>query len=96
MKHTDGNATDVRINREPLTCVERVRFSLAVWLVRAAVYVVMPAKKRENLVRLFSLGSEAYAAERERQVREEFYARSGLGDQGLHRVRERAEAGDGA
>ena len=88
----------MRINREPLSWWEDVRFSLAAWLMRVAVYVVSPVKKRENLVRLFSLGSEAYAAERERQVREEFYARSGLGGQGLHRVRERAgdDGKDGA
>lgn len=95
MKQTNDTAT-MMINREPLTRVEDVRFSLATWLMRVAVYVVAPTKKRENLVRLFSLGAEAYAAERERQVREEFYARSGLDDPDLHRERERADDKDGA
>ena len=90
MKHSDVVVT-ARINREPLTRVEDVRFSLATWLMRVAVYVVAPAKKRGNLDLLFSLGATAYAAERERQVREEFYARSGgLSDPDLHRERERA------
>ena len=95
MKHTDG-AADVRINREPLSWWEDVRFSLATWLMRVAVYVVAPVKKRGNLARLLELGAVAYAAERERQVREEFYARVGRGGRSLHRARERADTGDGA
>lgn len=67
MKQTNGTAT-TRINREPLTRFEDVRFSLATWLMRVAVYVVAPPKKRGNLDLLFALGAEAYAAERERQA----------------------------
>lgn len=73
MKHNDEAA--VQINREPLTWWEDVRFSLATWLIRVSVYVVVPAKKRENVGLLFSLGAEAYAEERERQNHAEFYAR---------------------
>ena len=93
MKH-DNEAT-ARINREPLTWFEGVRFSLASWLIRVAVYAVAPAKKRANLVLLFSLGSEAYEQERERQARNEFYSRVGSGGQSLHRARERADDGVG-
>lgn len=92
MKQTNGTAT-VRINREPLTRVEDVRFSLATWLMRVAVYVVAPPKKRENLELLFSLGAAAYAAERERQKQDfpgvRFTPRPA---QDLHRERERATA----
>lgn len=95
MKQTNDTAT-MRINREPLTRFEDVRFSLATWLMRVAVYVVAPVKKRGNLARLLELGVASFAAERERQVRKEFYARVGVGAPDLHRVRERADAGDGA
>ena len=90
MKHTDGTAT-VRINREPLTWFEDMRFSLAAWLMRVAVYDVAPAKKRDNLVLVFKLGAEAFAAERERQAQDlpgvRFAPRPA---QDLHRERERA------
>lgn len=85
MKHT--NKSDMpRINREPLTWWESVRFSLATRLMRIAVYVVAPVKRRGNLDLLFELGAASYAEERERQVREEFYARVGRGSQRLHRA----------
>lgn len=90
MKHDNGTAT-TRINREPLSWWENVRFSLATWLMRVAVYVVAPAKKRGNLDLLFALGAEAYAAERERQKQDLpgvwFTPRPA---QDLHRARERA------
>lgn len=94
MKH--NGAAAVRINREPLTRFENARYSLATWLMRVAVYVVVPAKKRENVGLLFSLGAEAYAEERKRQDHTEFYARVGRGDQSLHRARGRADGKDGA
>ena len=96
MKQTNGTTT-TRINREPLTRIEDVRFSLATWLMRVAVYVVAPAKKRGNLDLLFALGAEAYAAERERQKQDvpgvRFTPRPA---QDLHRERERADDKDGA
>ena len=96
MKQTNGTAT-TRINREPLTWFEDVRFSLATWLMRVAVYVVAPPKKRGNLDLLFALGAESYAAERERQAQgvpgAQFVPRPA---QDLHRERERAGDKDGA
>lgn len=92
MKHTNDTAT-TRINREPLSWWEDVRFSLATWLMRVAVYVVAPPKKRGNLDLLFSLGAKAYAAERERQKQDfpgvRFTPRPA---QDLHRERERADS----
>lgn len=100
MKQTNDTAT-TRINREPMTWWEDVRFSLATWLMRVAVYVVAPVKKRENLSLMFALGATAYAEERERQAQDlpgvRFTPRPA---QDLHRERERAtgdsDAKDGA
>ena len=96
MKHSDDTAT-VRINREPLSWFEDMRFSLAAWLMRVAAYVVAPAKKRDNLVLVFKLGAEAFAAERERQAQDlpgAWFAPRPAQD--LHRERERSDGKDGA
>lgn len=91
MKHTNDTAT-TRINREPLSWWEDVRFSLATWLMRVAVYVVAPPKKRGNLDLLFSLGAKAYAAERDRQERDVPGVRFNPRPvEDLHRARERAD-----
>lgn len=85
----------IRINRDPMTWWESVRFDAAGWLMRVAVYVVAPVKKRENLALMFRLGGDEFARMRDRQERDvpgvRFTPRP---VEDLHRERERAD-GDG-
>ena len=46
-----------------MTFVDEIRFDLAVWLSRVAVYQIMPKRYRDTMERMYTLGAEALLAD---------------------------------
>ena len=65
-----------------MTFVDEIRFDLAVWLSRVAVYKIMPKRYRDTMERMYTLGAEALLEER-REKRDRLFWEA-MGRRGAH------------
>lgn len=65
-----------------MTFVDEIRFDLAVWLSRVAVYRIMPKRYRDTMERMYTLGVKALLEER-REKRDWLFWEA-MGRRGTH------------